>query len=62
VLSGRFWINPGESSYGAVCARFVEAVKERFDAEDLDMLYPNSEFSGGLEVANPSEIEAVPDD
>jgi small-conductance mechanosensitive channel len=52
VLSGRIWIDPNESSYGAVRARFVEAVKERFDAEGIDMPYPNTELSGGVEVTN----------
>jgi small-conductance mechanosensitive channel len=50
VLSGRIWIDPVESSYGAVRAAFVEAVKRRFDAEGIDMPYPNTELSGGLEV------------
>ena len=52
VLSGRIWIDPGESSYGAVRAEFVEAVKERFHAEGIDMPYPNTELSGGVEVTN----------
>ncbi|ELZ78014.1 small-conductance mechanosensitive channel [Haloferax larsenii JCM 13917] len=52
VLSGRIWIDPNASSYGAVRAKFVEAVKERFDAEGIDMPYPNTELSGGLEVTN----------
>jgi len=57
VLSGRVWIDPEESSYGSVRAQFVEAVKERFDAEGLDMPYPNTELSGGVEVTNVGEIE-----
>jgi small-conductance mechanosensitive channel len=52
VLSGRAWIDPNEHSYGAVRAAFLEAVKGRFDAEGIDMPYPNTELSGGLEVAN----------
>ncbi|AHZ23341.1 mechanosensitive ion channel family protein [Haloferax mediterranei ATCC 33500] len=55
VLSGRLWIDPDESSYGAVRAQFVEAVKERFDAEGIDMPYPNTELSGGVEVTNVGE-------
>ncbi len=62
VLSGRIWMNPEESSYGAVRARFVEAVKERFDAEGLDMPYPNTELSGDIEVTNASKIETIADD
>lgn len=56
ILSGRIWIDPTETSYGAVRAKFVEAVKERFDAEGLDMPYPNTELSGEVEVLNPSEV------
>lgn len=62
VLSGRIWMNTEESSYGAVRARFVEAVKERFDAEGLDMPYPNTELSGDIEVTNASKIETTADD
>ena len=52
VLSGRVWIDPTESSYGAIRAQFVEAVKQRFDSEGLDMPYPNTELSGALEITN----------
>ena len=52
VLSGRIWIDPEESSYGAIRAQFVEAVKGRFDVEGIDMPYPNTELSGGIEVTN----------
>ena len=61
VLSGRIWIDPNESSYGAVRAQFLEAVKERLDAEGIDMPYPNTELSGGIEVTNV-EREGVADD
>ena len=57
VLQGRIWIDPDESSYGAVRAQFVETVKERFDAEGIDMPYPNTELSGGLEVTNVGEVQ-----
>ena len=55
VLQGRLWIDPVESSYGAVRAQFVEAVKQRFDAEGIDMPYPNTELSGSVEVTNVGE-------
>ncbi len=54
ILSGRIWIDPAESSYGAIRAQFVEAVKQRFDTEGLDMPYPNTELSGALEITNKS--------
>jgi len=55
VLSGRIWIDPTETGYGGVRAQFVEAVKRRFDAEGIDMPYPNTELSGGIEVTNAGD-------
>lgn len=54
ILSGRLWIDPSESSYGAITAQFVEGVKKRFDAEGIDIPYPNTELSGGIKIANGS--------
>lgn len=62
VLDGRIWIDPNESGYGAVRAQFVEAVKERFDAEGIDMPYPNTELSGGIEVTNDGSSETITGD
>ena len=62
VLQGRIWIDPTESSYGAIRSQFVEAVKQRFDNEGIDMPYPNTELSGGIEVTNISEVEEVSGD
>jgi len=62
VLQGRIWIDPQETGYGAVRAAFVEAVKERFDAEGIDMPYPNTELSGGVEVTNVGEGGATAGD
>ena len=61
VLDGRLWIEPARTSYGAVRAEFVEAVKERFDAEGIDMPYPNTELSGGIEVTEAGSAEATGD-
>jgi len=61
VLSGRVWIDPNESSAAGVRARFVEAVKERFDAEGIDMPYPNTELSGGVEVETIGAVETTGD-
>lgn len=51
-LSGRIWIDPNAYGYGAVRAQFIEAVKQRFDAEGIDMPYPNTELSGAVEVTD----------
>lgn len=62
VLSGRLWIDPSESSYGAIQTQFVENVKKRFDAEGIDVPYPATRLSGGIDVANvPSEVGATAD-
>jgi len=62
ILSGRLWIGPSESSYGDITAQFVERVKKRFDAEGIDIPYPNTELSGGVEVTNiSSNAEAAVD-
>ncbi len=62
ILSGRLWIDPSESSHGEITAQFVERVKKRFDAEGIDMPYPNTELSGGVEVTNiSSEVGATLD-
>jgi small-conductance mechanosensitive channel len=61
VLSGRVWIDPSESSYAAVRSQFTEAVKRRFDAEGIDIPYPNTELSGGLEVTNVASAESPRD-
>lgn len=52
VLSARFWIDPDESSYGAVRAEFAEAIKKRLDEEGIDMPYPTHDLTGGIEVTN----------
>ncbi|QLD86390.1 mechanosensitive ion channel family protein [Natronomonas halophila] len=62
VLQGRIWIGPTESSYGAIRAQFLEAVKQRFDSEGIDMPYPNTELSGGIEIASDGEVEGVSGD
>jgi len=59
VFSGRVWINPQESSVSAVRAQYLEAVKKRFDAEGIDMPYPNTELSGAIEVENVGGTETT---
>ena len=61
VLSGRLWIEPEQSGYGPVRSQFVERVKERFDAEGIDMPYPNTELSGAIEVADEGGVGATTD-
>ena len=50
VLSGRIWIDTSESDYAEIRSQFVETIKNRFGAEGIDIPYPNTELSGGVEV------------
>lgn len=50
VLQGRVWIDPGETSAGALRATFVKRVKERFDEDGIDMPYPHTQLEGGIDV------------
>ncbi|WP_158058236.1 mechanosensitive ion channel family protein [Halorussus halophilus] len=52
VLDGRVWIDPEESSAAGVKAAFVKAVKEKFDAEGIDMPYSHTELTGGITVTS----------
>lgn len=51
VLNGRLWIDPHTHSAGGVRAEFVQAVKERFDADGISMPYPHTTIEGGISVA-----------
>ncbi len=62
ILSGRLWIDPSESSYGVTTAQFTERVKQRFDAEGIDIPYPNTALSGGVTVANTASLEEATGD
>lgn len=62
VLDGRLWIDPAETSYGAVRAEFIEAVKHRFDAVGIDMPYPNTQLSGTVEVTDAVDARRVTGD
>ncbi len=52
VFSGRVYVDPHKSSVGGVRAQHLEAVKQRFDAEGINMPYSNTELSGAIEVEN----------
>ncbi|UPM43299.1 mechanosensitive ion channel family protein [Halocatena salina] len=53
-LTGAVWIaDPTHSDYVKVRSDFVQAVKERFDAEGIDMPYPFTELTGEVSVSDP---------
>ncbi|WP_435153379.1 mechanosensitive ion channel family protein [Haladaptatus sp. DFWS20] len=62
-LKSRFWIaDPKRGDFVKTRGEYVTAVKERFDAAGIDMPYPHRQLTGGVEVANPAELEAVSGD
>jgi small-conductance mechanosensitive channel len=51
-LQSRIWIdNPSRADFVKTRAEYVKNVKQRFDAEDINIPYPNRTISGGLELA-----------
>jgi len=62
TLNGRVWINPRETGAGGVNTKWVEAVKNRFDAEGVGMPYPHTELTGSVAVDGIQTPTAVSDD
>ncbi|MFB6220169.1 MAG: mechanosensitive ion channel family protein [Halolamina sp.] len=55
-IQARFWIDdPDRSDFVAVRSAAVQAVKERFDAEGIDMPYVYRQLTGEIDVANVEE-------
>lgn len=57
-LKARFWIDePDRSDFVRIRSEYVQAVKERCDAEEIDMPYPHQELTGGITVENVDPAE-----
>jgi small conductance mechanosensitive channel len=57
-LTARAYIdNPSRGKYVHTLSAWVQAVKERFDAEGIDMPYPYTELTGGIDIDNLAEAE-----
>lgn len=53
-LQGRVWIdNPSRSDFVKTRGEYVQAVKQRFDEEGVDIPFPNRTLEGGLELNAP---------
>jgi len=60
-LQSRFWIDePGRGDFVRVRSEYVQAVKERFDEEGIDMPYVHRQLTGEVEVLESVAAEAVP--
>jgi len=58
VLNGRVWIDPAETGAGPVKTKLTEAVKNRFDAEDVGMPYPHTELTGSVSVDGVDSLQS----
>ncbi|AUG47713.1 mechanosensitive ion channel protein [Haloarcula taiwanensis] len=62
-LQSRIWIeNPSRSDFVKTRAEYVKSVKQRFDAEDINMPYPNRTIGGGLEMTGLDSVVEPADD
>ncbi|ELY26649.1 mechanosensitive ion channel protein MscS [Natrialba magadii ATCC 43099] len=59
VLTGRFWIDPAEHRPAAARTAYIEAGKERLDAEGIDMPYPHSQLTGSVTVDEQAKTTAA---
>jgi small conductance mechanosensitive channel len=57
-LTARAYIeDPSRGKYVHTLSAWVQAVKERFDSEGIDMPYPYTELTGGIDIDNLAETE-----
>jgi small conductance mechanosensitive channel len=62
-LTARIWIaEPSRADFLAIRSEYIKAVKKRFDAEGIDIPYPQVDLSGGIELANPQSMPGRADD
>ncbi|MFC4552751.1 MULTISPECIES: mechanosensitive ion channel family protein [Halorussus] len=59
-LESRIWIDdPGRGKFKEVLSEHVEGVKERFDAEGVEMPYPYRELTGGIGIEEVNNVDQV---
>ncbi|SDJ22872.1 Mechanosensitive ion channel [Halovenus aranensis] len=63
ALQARVWIaNPNRGDFVATRGEYVQAVKERFDEEDINIPYPNRTIGGTLDLSSATELAESVDD
>ncbi|WP_267163683.1 mechanosensitive ion channel family protein [Halovenus salina] len=63
ALQARVWIaNPSRSDFVATRGEYVQAVKERFDEEGINIPYPNRTIGGTLDLSNVGTFGETADD
>jgi len=62
-LQSRIWISdPSRADVVKIRGEYVQAVKQRFDEEDINIPYPNRTIGGDLEVTNLEGVAEPADD
>jgi small-conductance mechanosensitive channel len=62
-LKSRIWIdNPSRADFVKTRGEYVQNVKERFDAEDINIPYPNRTLGGNLDISGYEAIAEAADD
>lgn len=62
-LQSRIWIaNPSRADFVKTRGEYVKTVKERFDAEGINIPYPNRTIGGELDLSNVTDIAEAADD
>jgi small-conductance mechanosensitive channel len=62
-LQSRIWIDdPSRADFVKTRGEYVQAVKQRFDDQGIDIPYPNRTIGGGIELANVEGIAEPADD
>jgi len=62
TLTSRIWISdPSRADFVKTRAEYVQAVKQRFDEEGIDIPYPNRTLGGELTVAGLEEVSPADD-
>jgi small-conductance mechanosensitive channel len=63
VLQSRVWIeNPSRADFVKTRGEYVTNVKERFDAEDINIPYPNRTLHGALQLEGIESVASTADD
>ncbi|WP_224269248.1 mechanosensitive ion channel family protein [Haloprofundus salinisoli] len=63
VLKSRIWISqPSRSDFVKTRGEYVTAVKQRFDAEGINIPFPNRNLTGSLDIEGLDRIMASTDD
>src|SRR5699024_4278245 len=59
-LTARAYItDPSRGKYVHTLSAWIQAVKERFDAEGIDMPYPHTELTGAIDIDNLAEADGA---